>query len=435
MTLALALVSALVLTGPPSPKLDVKKVEAFAKRFFESRPRTKFEEWDEKKREAMWTEVAALPALQEGQLESAVDAFLRVGKKTVKRFKGDVFDTPFGKASFLRTASAAKGRGLILGLHGGGEGAGDAHECVIYDRKDCIGLYPQGIQLVHDTWNTVHGERFVLTLIEDAKLFDEIDVDRVYVTGFSMGGTGSWFFAGRHTDLFAAAAPGPGVFMASPKSQLERKEEVESIQHGFLPNVRNLPISFYIGFKDRNTMPGTYLFAWDILVKLRAEDPGGYEKIEFRTFPDLAHAFPEGEPKRGLDWLVAQRRDPYPKKLVWEYATSPFPLGLGSDAVQRLQKHRFYWLGCDDPQDAMQLVGTRDGNTFDVKVLRAAPKSIRILLNGSLIDPQQDVVVRVDGVEKYRGKPELDWRVLLRTLDDGLDPRLTFDREVRVDLR
>ena len=67
-----------------------------------------------------------------------------------------------------------------------------------------MGMYPQGIRLVHDTWNTVHGERFTLTLIEIAKAQYEVDPDRVYSMGFSMGGTGSWFLAGRHPDLLAA---------------------------------------------------------------------------------------------------------------------------------------------------------------------------------------------------------------------------------------
>ena len=34
-----------------------------------------------------------------------------------------------------------------------------------------------------------------------------IDLSRVYVTGLSMGGYGTWSFAARHADFFAAAAP------------------------------------------------------------------------------------------------------------------------------------------------------------------------------------------------------------------------------------
>jgi predicted peptidase len=38
-----------------------------------------------------------------------------------------------------------------------------------------------------------------------------IDTDRVYVTGLSMGGYGSWRLAGDHPERFAAVAPVCGV--------------------------------------------------------------------------------------------------------------------------------------------------------------------------------------------------------------------------------
>ena len=74
--------------------------------------------------------------------------------------------TPYGTAWWIQNGKGTK-QGLVLGLHGGGEGAGDAGEAAgKWSLPGCIGMYPQGIKLVHDTWNTVHGERFLLTLIE-----------------------------------------------------------------------------------------------------------------------------------------------------------------------------------------------------------------------------------------------------------------------------
>src|SRR5690606_26427174 len=239
------------------------------------------------------------------------------------------------------SSGTGRGKGLVLGLHGGGEGAGSASEATRWTAKGCLGLYPQGIELVHDTWNTVHGERFLLTLVEIAKVQHEIDPDRVYSMGFSMGGTGSWFLAGRHPDLLAGSAPCAGVLMAQPKSQLATKEEVEALQHGFLPNVRNLAMDYYIGLADRNCMPGTYLYAWDRLLELRAADPEGYRDLRFETFPGLAHAFPPGEPTAGIERLTKHVRDAFPTRVVWEYVSEPYPLGRPTDPVERFQKHHF----------------------------------------------------------------------------------------------
>jgi hypothetical protein len=408
---------------------DRKRFEALAKRFFEARPKTAFDAWDAELRSRLLEEARQLGAAEDFVLADVVKTLEDAGRKSVAPFRKDRFATPYGEAWFLRKPPAsAKDQGLVIGLHGGGEGAGNAEDATSFHRKDCLGFYPQGIRLVHDTWNTVHGENFVLTLIERAKLHDRVDPNRVYVTGFSMGGTGAWFFAGRHPDLFAAAAPGPGVIMASPKSQLKTKEEVEALQHGVLPNVRNLPVSFYVGLEDRNTMPGTYLYAWDRLLELKASDPEGYLGVEFRTFETLAHEFPPGEPRLSLDWLGQHRREPWPKQLVWEYASDPFPQPTPEEPLPRRVKEQFYWLACAEPPDNMRVVAKRDGNVFELTIARADPASFRVLLRDELIDPQGDLVLRVDGKEVARGMPRRDLGLVLETFDRYLDRDLTFDR-------
>src|SRR5205085_9847733 len=158
------------------------------------------------------------------------------------------------------------------------------------------------------------------------KIQEEVDPDRVYAMGFSMGGTGSWFMAGRHGDLLAAAGPCAGVLMAAPKSQVRTKEEVEALQPGFVPNVRNLAMYWLCGLIDTHCMPGTYLYSWDVLQDLAKKDPGGYDKLHFTVYPNLGHTFPPNEPARLLDWAAKQRRDARPKKVVWEYADAPYPL-------------------------------------------------------------------------------------------------------------
>jgi pimeloyl-ACP methyl ester carboxylesterase len=295
-------------------------------------------------------------------------------------------------------------------------------------------MYPQGIHLVHDTWNTVHGERFMLTLIEIAKAQFGVDPDRVYTMGFSMGGTGSWFMAGRHPDLLAGSAPCAGVLMASPRSQLETKEEVQAVQHGLVPNVRNLAMYYYIGLADKNCMPGTYLYVADMLDALRAADPGGYTKIRFTTHPGLPHAQPRGEPKAMLEWLPAQKRETFPMTVVWELATDPFPNRADDDPLGRVPKRALYWLGCSDPVDSQRLRATREGNEFVIETARrsAGHRGLALWLNPAMIDVTQDVVVRVGDEEVYRGKPKPSLAAVLESMDMRVDRAMVFDR--RIDL-
>ena len=62
------------------------------------------------------------------------------------------------------------------------------------------------------SWATERSERAVLALLD--AVIDEHDIDRsrILVTGFSMGGRGTWYMVGRHPDVFAGAimmATGP----------------------------------------------------------------------------------------------------------------------------------------------------------------------------------------------------------------------------------
>lgn len=51
----------------------------------------------------------------------------------------------------------------------------------------------------------------VLALVEDTAARFHVDRARIYVTGFSMGGSGTWDLVTRHPGTFAAAIPVSGV--------------------------------------------------------------------------------------------------------------------------------------------------------------------------------------------------------------------------------
>lgn len=56
-------------------------------------------------------------------------------------------------------------------------------------------------------WTDPKSEDAVLELIEFAKNTWPIDPSRVIVTGFSLGGIGTWYLSGRHPEIFCAAIP------------------------------------------------------------------------------------------------------------------------------------------------------------------------------------------------------------------------------------
>lgn len=56
-------------------------------------------------------------------------------------------------------------------------------------------------------WAEELSEQAVMALIENVMSSYAIDRSRVLVTGFSMGGRGTWYFATRHNDVFTGAIP------------------------------------------------------------------------------------------------------------------------------------------------------------------------------------------------------------------------------------
>jgi predicted peptidase len=56
-------------------------------------------------------------------------------------------------------------------------------------------------------WTDPTADRAVMALLEQVMKEYTIDRRRVLVTGFSMGGRGTWFMASHHADLFTAAIP------------------------------------------------------------------------------------------------------------------------------------------------------------------------------------------------------------------------------------
>ena len=79
----------------------------------------------------------------------------------------------------------------------------DRHNGVA-ERHDLIVLEPMGRGNVDYRWM---GERDVLRCLREAQRRFAIDADRVYLTGESMGGNGTWLIASRNPQIFAAAAP------------------------------------------------------------------------------------------------------------------------------------------------------------------------------------------------------------------------------------
>ncbi len=185
---------------------------------------------------------------------------------------------------------------LILFLHGAGE-RGDDLELVkkhgiprLVEQRDDFPFIAVSPQCPQNTWWADHFDALD-TLLEDIISAYAVDTRRMYLTGLSMGGYGTWHYACLHPDRFAAIVPicggGPTIF-------------------GFPERVRvlkDVPIWAFHVAKD----PLVSVKESETLVNILQEIGGN---VRFTVYPDAEHdSWTETYNNPALyEWLLGQRR-------------------------------------------------------------------------------------------------------------------------------
>ena len=178
---------------------------------------------------------------------------------------------------------------LLLFLHGAGE-RGDDLELVkkhgppklLEEGRDLpfIVVSPQCPQ--GETWSN----DVLLSLLDEIADHYSVDDDRVYLTGLSMGGYGTWLLAAEHPERLAAIAP-----ICGGGSRLQ----AHKLEH--------LPVWAFHGAQDQ-TVPISE--SEEMVEALRA--CGG--NVRFTVYPDAAHdAWTETYENPALyEWFLQHRR-------------------------------------------------------------------------------------------------------------------------------
>ncbi len=123
--------------------------------------------------------------------------------------------------SFAVNAALPGDYSLIVFLHGAGERGNDNQAQMIHgvknilayaekNQKKCIVLAPQcPTACMWSVWGgelTVFGEAVKILIDQYCQKYN-IDSNRIYLTGLSMGGYGTWSLAKTYPEIFAAAIP------------------------------------------------------------------------------------------------------------------------------------------------------------------------------------------------------------------------------------
>ncbi len=153
----------------------------------------------------------------------------------VDSFSNKTITNESGQSLNYRMFEPKMGKGkkypLVLALHGAGE-RGSKNDVHLLGNKTVVSWAEPDQQKKHPafvvapqaqagTWWTQEGNyKLVMQLIEEIKEKYPIDENRIYITGVSMGGMGTWNIIQENPDLFAAAIPVCGIGDVTKASRL-----------------------------------------------------------------------------------------------------------------------------------------------------------------------------------------------------------------------
>ncbi len=318
-------------------------------------------------------------------------------------------------------AKGRKSKTLFIGLHGGGVGSGDAGSMASgMGGGGWFWIFPEVLEKTERGWTDSDTDRFVLDLVEAAKRTLGTDPDRVYITGHSMGGYGSWTLGAHHADVFAGAAAYAGG--PTPIYAGDGTTTVIDIVEGVLPNFYNSRLLFFQSTDDPRVTPEANQAANKLLLDLKKEHPKGFD-FRYYEVDDRQHDPPAEGYLKTQQWVAEHERVARPRKILWQPVLD--------------WKKQFHWIYWEKPEYGaiLQAEAPEDEpNTIDVRVLDGSRKleGISLLLGEPIVDLDEEVVIRVDGKEAFRGIVPRTFSTLLLTLPRN-DAKLLFDARVDLD--
>jgi len=314
------------------------------------------------------------------------------------------------------------GIGLVVCLHGAGfdgEAYLDRWRSRLGDRYIlACPTYPYG------AWFTRKAEELVVATIHDIRRRYHIDPDRIFLTGMSNGGIGTWLIGMHHASLFAGIAP-----MASG---------LDNVLMPFLANLRNTPAYIIHGEKDQ-VMPVE--LSRSIVATLKSlEYPYVYREHQGEHPHAGGHYFPKEEVPDLVTWFDSRRRDSMPLKLTVVREASHFqpfswvrldvtdPIAVFSDEL--VDKH--------DEKMARREYARVDAaivrpNRIEVKTERVLRYSL--FLNERLVDLSKPITVMTNGQISFEGLVMPSLETLLLQARIRKDPGALFSVQLTVNVQ
>ena len=304
------------------------------------------------------------------------------------------------------------GRALFISLHGGGGGPAKMNDPQyknqqhLYDKtmKNMEGVY-LAMRSPTNTWNMWHQndiDDFINIIIQMAVFKEKVNVNKVYLLGYSAGGDGLYQLAPRMADRLAAAsmmAGHPGD--ASPL------------------NLRNLPFALHMGADDGAYDRNKWAAKWEVLLDSLEHNNPGFYKHQVGIHKGHGHWMKLNDAV-ALPWMAQNKRNPIPKKVVWRQDNRHY--------------QQFYWLWNknDQVKTGGEIIAEYDRKTNTVNVLESYTNGVQVFLNDQMLNLDKPVRINFKGAEVQNQIIKRTISTIYRSIDYKGDSNLIFPAMVDI---
>jgi hypothetical protein len=319
-----------------------------------------------------------------------------------KSFSSGEFTMPIKIKTFGKAPK--EGHSLYISMHGGGGTTPEINDqqwnnqINLYQPKEGIYIAPRAPTNTWNLWHQAHIDVLFDQLIQAAVLVAGVNPNKVYLTGYSAGGDGTFQLAPRMADRFAAAA-----MMAGHPN--------ETTPDG----LRNLPFAIFMGANDAAYKRNEQAKEWGVLLdSLQKKEPNGYIHT-VQVIPEKGHWMDRVD-TAGINWMAQFSRNPLPNKIVWKQ--------------DDCHHETFYWLGVDksEIETGGRIVVERNKNT--INVLENYSKSLSIYLNNEMLNLDKPITVQYQGKTIFKGVVTRNIQTVYRSIEQHLDQNLIFCSEM-----
>ncbi len=340
------------------------------------------------------------------------------------------FADGFGRQTMILLKVPKNPKGVLFVLHGlGGDrfqlGLGSFDKFAA--RNDLILVAPEAqkepkearnedlgmIGGVLQHWWSYRPQGFVMKFLKDLRRTYNIDPNRVYLTGHSMGAFATFNIGIRYPDRFAALVPISGGI--SRREYLSKKPD--RYLRSLLYNASNTNLLFVHGTSDK-VVPVIHSRRTRNELKKLGYDFDYVELAGHRHMLDLRET---GALMPGIvGWMAKQRRNPHPKRVrhraMGKYMLESFWVRLDKVRMPNAQV------------DARILPGNR------ISLSTKKVDKMTIYIDEKLLNVKRPITIEANGSQVFSGKVQLSGVTLVESWWEREDQDLIYRGKVEIDL-